>query len=244
MDTVVLALFVFFGLLGITFIILRIVQERQRREQLQATAFRAGLTYSAEAEPGLWERVTDFALFSKWGRRKIYNVLHRQVQDIDVTMFDYEYTTMRSKHHHTYYYTAALFETDRLRLPRFTLAPQYFYHQIADALGFRDIDFEGYPVFSDRYRLQGDDEASIRRLFDEEALLYFTRHLGLHTEGHGRQLLLYQDKRRVDPKEMEPFMQQGLDILDLFIERQGALTGLELLGLDIEDASDDPPASA
>ena len=237
MNTVVLVLMVLFGLMGIMFVILRIAQEQQRREQLQAVALRTGLTYSAEAEPVLWDRVADLALFSRGRRRKVYNVLHRQVHDIDVTLFDYQYTTSRSKNNHTYYHTVALFETDRLKLPRFSLHPQYFYHQIANALGYGDIDFEAYPAFSEVYRLQGSDEAGIRRIFDEEALHFFTRHPGLHIEGHGRRLILYRDKRRVDPREMEPFMQQGLDVLDVFMEKEGALSGLELLGLDVEDAT-------
>jgi len=239
MNVVVLVLVVFFTLAAVFFVIMHSVQEKQRREGIERTALRIGMTYSAEPDPDLWDRVAGFALFSKGGRRKVYNVLRRQIHGIDVTLFDYQYTNMQGRNHHTYYHTVALFETDALRLPRFALHPQYFYHQIANALGFRDIDFDGYPDFSDGYRLQGDDEASIRDTFDEEALHYFTRHPGLHAEGYGPRLIHYRDKRRVDPAEMESFMQQGLDVLDVFMDKEGALGNLALLGLDIEDAVDD-----
>ena len=237
MNAIFIVLLVFFGLAAVFFVIMQSVQEQQRREQLARIAQRIGMDYSAEADPGLWDRVAVFGLFSKGGRRKVFNVLRRQIHGIDVTLFDYQYTTMQTRHHRTYNHTVALFETDRLKLPSFALHPQYFYHQIANTLGFRDMDFEGYPDFSDGYRLQGEDEASIRGTFDEEALHFFTRHPGLHIEGHGRRLILLQDRRRVNPKEIEPFMQQGLDVLDVFMEKEGALSGLELLGLDIEDAT-------
>jgi hypothetical protein len=234
-----IALIVFFALAAVFFVIMYSVQEQQRREQLSRIALRIGMDYSADADQELWDRLAGFGLFSKGFRRKAYNVLHRQIRGIDVTLLDYQYTTRRSKRHRTSFYTVALFETDRLKLPRFTLHPQYFYHQIADALGLGDIDFEEFPEFSESYRLKGDDEARIRRTFDSGALHYFTRHPGLHAEGYGQRLIHYRDKHRVDPKEMESFMQQGLDILDVFMEKEGALGDLALIGLDIEDARDD-----
>lgn len=239
MSGFVLVFAIFIGLAVVFSVFLHNYMEQQRREQLQAVALRIGLAYSAEEEPSLWERVAGLALFAKGRRRRIYNVLHRQIHDIDATLFDYQYTKMQGKNQRTYRHTVALFETDRLRLPQFALHPQYFYHQIANALGFGDIDFEGHPVFSESYRLRGTDEESIRRLFDEEALLYFTRHPGLHTEGRGRRLILYQEGRRVDPAKLEAFLQQGLDVLDVFMEKEGALGNLALLGIEFEDARDD-----
>jgi len=239
MNVAFIALIVFVGLAAVFFVIMRSVQEQQRREQLERIALRIGMDYSAEADQDLWDSVAGFGLFSKGSRRKAYNVLQRQIHDIEVTLFDYQYTTRSGKNHHTHFFTVGLFETDRLRLPRFTLHPQYFYHQIANALGLGDIDFEEFPEFSESYRLKGDDEARIRDIFDEEALHYFTRHPGLHAEGYRRRLIHYRDKHRVNPAEMDSFMQQGLDVLDVFLEREGALGDLALLGLEIEDATDD-----
>jgi hypothetical protein len=164
--------------------------------------------------------------------------MQRRIHDIDVTLFDYRYTTSSGKHHRTHSQTVALFETDRLRLPRFALCPQHFFHRIASALGSQDIDFEAHPVFSESYRLQGADEEAIRRLFDEEALLYYTRHPDLHTEGDGRRLIVYRGRSRVEPQQMEAFLEQGLDVLDAFMEKQSALDGVALLGIDVGQEMD------
>jgi hypothetical protein len=237
MGVVVFMVILFAGIGALMFLIVR-AAEQQRRDQQQAVANRMGFAFSAGADAGLLGRVSGFALCSKGLGRTAHNVMQRRIHDIDVTLFDYRYTTSSGRHHHTYYQTVALFETDRLRLPRFTLCPQHFFHRIASALGSQDIDFEAHPVFSDGYRLQGPDEEGIRRLFDEEALLYYTRHPDLHTEGDGRRLIVYRGRSRVDPQQMEAFLQQGLDVLDAFMEKESALDGLALLGMDVGQEMD------
>lgn len=232
MGVVVFMVMLFAGIGALMFLMVR-AAERQRRDQLQAVANRMGFGFSAEAEPGLWNCVSGFALCSKGMWRTVDNVMYRRIHDIDVTLFDYRYTTGSGKHHQTHSQTVALFETDRLRLPRFTLCPQHFFHRIASALGAQDIDFEAHPVFSESYRLQGSDEEGIRRLFDDETLLYYTRHPDLHTEGDGRFLIVYRGRSRVDPPQMEAFLQQGLDVLDAFMEKEDALDGVALLRIDV-----------
>jgi hypothetical protein len=224
---------------AVIYVILRAVQEQQRMERLRAMAGRMGFAFSAQAEPSLWGEVEGFHLFSQGRSRRMHNVMQRQIHDIDVTLFDYKYTTGSGKHSHTHYRTVMLFETARLKLPRFTLRPEGFFHRVANKLGSQDIDFEAHPVFSDDYLLQGPNEARIRRIFDEEALLYYTRHPDLCTEGDGRRLVFYQGGRRVEPEGMESLLQQGLDILDVFMEKEGALVGVPLLEMDVDQVMDE-----
>ena len=239
MNGLVFLFMVAVAMAAVIFVIVRAAQEQQRTGQLQAMAGRMGFAYSAQAESSLWGRVEDFNLFSQGRSRRIHNVLRRQIHDIDVTIFDYKYTTGSGKHSHTHYRTVMLFETARLKLPRFTLRPEGFFHRVANKLGSQDIDFEAHPVFSEDYLLQGPDETRIRRLFDEEALLYYTRHPQLCTEGDGRRLVFYQGGRRVEPEGMEGLLQQGLDILDVFMEKEGALVGVPLLEMDVDQVMDE-----
>jgi len=237
--SVLFFLFLFFMILGLMiFVIVRAAQEQQRMDQLRAVAGRMGFSFSAQAEPGLWGQVEGFRLFSQGRSRRIHNVMRRKIHDIDVTIFDYRYTTQRGKHSHMQYRSVVLFDTGRLDLPRFTLLPRHFFHRIASALGWQDIVFEAHPVFGESYLLQGQDEARIRRVFDEEALLYYTRHTDLQTEGDGQRLVFYRSGRRVDPQGMEAFLQQGLDILDVFMEKDGSLVGVPLLETDVDRAMD------
>ena len=232
-----LLVFMVIGL--VIYLIARAALEQQRMEQLRAVADRMGFSFSAQAEPVLEGRVEGFRLFSQGRSRRIHNVMRRQIHDIDATLFDYRYTTNNGKHSKIQYQSVVLFETDRLDLPRFTLRPKHFFHRIANALGWQDIGFADHPVFSESYLLQGQNEGRIRLLFDEEALLYYTRHPDLHTEGYGQRLVVYRGGRRADPQGMEAFLQQGLDILDVFMEKEGALVGVPLLESDVDRVMDE-----
>ena len=235
-----LFLFLVFLIIGLVFyLVMRAAQEQQRMEQLQAVSDRMGFSFSAQAKPSLSGRVEGFRLFSQGHSRRIHNVMRRRIHDIDVTLFDYRYVSNHGKHSRMRYQSVVLFETGRLDLPRFVLRPKHFFHRVASALGWQDIGFEAHPVFSESYLLQGRNEDRIRRLFDEEALLYYTRHPDLGTEGDGRRLVFYCDGRRADPQGMEAFLQQGLDVLDVFMEKEGALVGVPLLETDVDRVMDE-----
>ena len=95
-------LFLVFMVIGLViYLILRAAHEQQRMEQLRVVAGRMGFSFAAQAEAGLWGQVEGFYLFSRGRSRRIHNVMRRQIHDIDVTIFDYRYTTQNGKHSHT-----------------------------------------------------------------------------------------------------------------------------------------------
>lgn len=210
-------------------------QEKQRTEQMQAVASRLGFSFRPEAERGLLGELGRFHLFSQGHSRKIRNVLRREIQDIRVTLFDYRYTTSGGRHNQNHDQTVVLFETERLRLPVFVLRPEGLFHKLAGAFGYQDIDFETHPVFSETYLLRGDDESRIRAFFTDEMLGYYTRHANLCTEGAGQRLIFYRGGRRVEPQGMEGFLEQGLDVLDAFMEKEDSLGTLPLLGVTFSE---------
>jgi hypothetical protein len=236
MVGLVFLVIVFMGVVTLGFTALSYYHETQRIEQMRFVAERVGFSYWPEAEPGLQERLGPFHLFSQGHSRKIQNVMRREIHDIAVTLFEYRYRTNSGKHSQTHRQTVLLFETERLQLPLFTLRPKGMLHRIAGAFGYQDIDFEIHPVFSETYLLRGHEEAQIRDLFTEEALCYYSRHDDLCTEGDGRQLVFYQRGRRAEPGWMEDFLEQGLDVLDLFMVREGVLGALPLLGVGLGQA--------
>jgi len=168
------------------------------------------------AGPDLQERLGPFHLFSQGHSRKIENVLRREIHDIAVTLFEYRYRTNSGKHTRTHHQTVLLFETQRLQLPLFNLRPEGMFHRIAKRFGYQDISFGDHPVFSESYLLRGHEEAQIRELFTEEVLNYYSRHDDLCTEGDGQRLVFYRRGQMVEPGWLEGFLEQGLDVLDLF----------------------------
>ena len=82
----------------------------------------------------------------------------------------------------------------------------------------QDIDFIDYPKFSDKYLLQGNPEESIRKLFNKELIEFFESisELELCVEGGGDQIIIYKLNERIDPKELNKFMDKGMEVFSKF----------------------------
>lgn len=229
MNLPVFAVLVFLGLCAVAVVlVVQYYREKERRERLLAMAREHEFSFSPAAEPTLHKSLGHFYLFSRGHARTAYNVMQGQVDDIDVTIMDYRYTTSSGKHRNTTYQTVVLFRSEQLDLPQFTLRREHALHRLAESFGHQDIDFDGHPTFSSAYLLQGPDEMRIRTVFGDEALAYFTRHDALNVEGAGRELLTYRAGVQVAPEAMWAFLQQGLDVLDLFVDRE-AIVGLDFI---------------
>jgi hypothetical protein len=212
------------------------LQEEERRRQWLAVAETKGFRFSAEADPALWTAVAPFHLFSQGRSRKIVNVMRTDVDDVSVSLFDYRFTTGSGRHSHTHRQTVALLESERIRLPRFTLRPEGLFHKLGSFLGYQDIDFEAHPQFSDAYLLQGDDEASIREVFADPVLSYYAVRGGLCTEGNGHQVVYYRADRQIPPERIEAFLEEGLGIVRLFCEKDDAPEEMDRLDRFLQDA--------
>jgi hypothetical protein len=169
-----LLVFVTLGVLA--FGVMLYYREMRRREDLQNVAGKLGFSFCPEGDPHLLGKFGQFHLFSQGRSRKVRNVMRGEIQDIAVSLFDYRYTTGSGKHSHTHAQTVVLFESERLALPFFTLRPEGFFHKMAGAFGYEDIDFDGSPAFSDAYLLKGTHEDLIRAIFEPQVRAYYTRH--------------------------------------------------------------------
>jgi hypothetical protein len=129
---------------------------------------------------------------------------------------DYKYTTGGGKSSHTFQQTVLVMESNKLQLPRFNLRPERLFDKIGSVFGNKDINFETAPVFSKRYQLRGDDEASVRNLFNERVLEYYEQHPGLCTECDGVKIIYYRSSKKVTPEEIQSFLQDGDDLFNLF----------------------------
>jgi hypothetical protein len=238
MDGFFALLLVGVGVAVVAIIVLRVYQEQKRTEEMQVVAGRMGFSFAAGGEPSLQGRLGRFCLFSQGRSRKARNVLRQEVRGMGVTLFDYRYTTGSGEHNQTRDQTVALFETDRLHLPAFSLRPEGVFHKLAGSFGYQDIDFEAHPVFSEAYLLRGDDEARIRAAFRDEALGYLARYRDLCIEGDGQRLIFYRARRRVDPGMMEGFLQQGLEVVGLFLEEEEAVVSPPAMEEDLEEAQE------
>ena len=189
---------------------------KKRTEELQAVAASLNLAFSKKADDSFVSSLSQFHLFSQGRYKKASNVMNGRANEIDVSIFDYQYTTGAGKYSNTWLQTVVLFRSSMLHLPQFTLRPEGLLDKIGSAFGSQDIDFDSHPTFSKQYLLRAADEQACGVVFTDSVLEYYDQRKGLSTEGDGDTLLFYRDSKRVPPADIRAFLEEGFGVFSLF----------------------------
>jgi hypothetical protein len=227
MDNIGLWISIFVAV-ALGFLIYSYLQEKRRQEEMQTIAGLLGFSYAPGPDSSLPAGLSHFHLFSQGHSRRARNVLSKKMDDVTVTVFDYEYTTSSGRNSSKRKQTVVLFESPRFQFPSFSLRPQGFADQIAVKLGRQNIVMADHPDFADAYLLQGEPVAKIRALFDTPALSYYRQSMGLCAEGMGRQLVHYRKRQKVDAQKIDQFVREGQTALDLLVQQEDPLAGIDL----------------
>jgi hypothetical protein len=200
------------SIIGIV-IFLTVSAAKKRAENLKKYAVRIGFNYSEKPSNPI---TNDFNLFKKGRSRKSYNIMKGSRNGIPLTIFDYRYTTGGGKNSHTYIQTVIIAEPEK-NIPKFTLTPENFLHKIGSAFGYKDIDFDNYPIFSKRYFLRGENDTTIRQLFRPELLNYFERQKKRASiESNSKTLLYYFPSKKTKPEELNKFIEEFNRVIGMF----------------------------
>jgi len=191
---------------------------KKRARELQAVAASLGYEF-ADTRNDMLDTLGEFSLFTRGRYGKAANLLGTKADGAALAVFDYSYVVRsgsgRNRHDTTHTQSVLVCEAERLDLPQFRIEPEGLFDRVGAAMGAQDIDFTDHPAFSKAFVLQGSDEAQVRALFTPEKLDYFAGHKGICVEGHGRRLILYRYGKRVAPKEIQSFVEQGRELLRL-----------------------------
>ena len=190
--------------------------DKKRTEALQAAAQAMTLDFSKLPDSQLLPSLKAFPLFSHGHSKKAFNVLSGVADEIEITMFDYRYTTGGGKNQHTHNQTVVLLKSAVLDVPPFSLKPQNVFHSIGKAFGYQDIDFDSHPVFSEKYLLRSSDELGLREVFIPDILEYYEARPGLSTEAGGDRLLFFRASKKVKPENLPAFLKDGFHVYTLF----------------------------
>lgn len=192
--------------------------EKNRAEQLKHQGVKLNMKYDYNDEFGLYSLLKEFKLFRRGSRRKIRHILSdKKNHELKKNIFDYSYRIGSDKHRRTIRQTVMFINSKQLGLPQFSLQPEQLWNKLTNWLKLEsDIDFEGYPDFSDSYLLKGDDEEIVRYIFTPEVLNFFTIHKNWHLEGIGYYLILYSRNERFHPEVIPGFHDMGMKMHELF----------------------------
>ena len=77
-------------------------------------------------------------------------------------------------------------------LPVFILEREGFFEKVTDLAKRADIDFEAYPVFSDKFVLKGPDEKEIRSFFHPGLIRKVEDYPDFHIESNGSAMIIHR----------------------------------------------------
>ena len=127
--------------------------KEKRTMQLASIAHKLNLPFFPEGDDSLLERLNHFHLLSQGHSDEIWNMLHGETNNVELAVFDYQYTTGSGEHSYIDNQSVIYFRSPKLNLPQFAVRPEGIFHNIGSVLGQKDIDFVSHPDFSKKYLL-------------------------------------------------------------------------------------------
>ena len=94
-------------------------------------------------------------------------------------------------------------------IPVFILEREGFFQKATDLAYRTDINFDAYPVFSDKFVLKGPDESAIRSFFHPGIIRKVAQHPHFHMESNGEAILLYRFDKSASEKSISELIRFG-----------------------------------
>jgi hypothetical protein len=196
---------------------------RRRSQKIEAIAKSLGLTFRRKPTEADKALAVGSYLANEGHGRIVSDVLEAaRSEELNFTVFDYQYTIGYGKSSSTYQQTVTRMQSAMFQLPSFILYPETFFAKMGKAFGRTDINFPESPEFSRKFILRGDDEGAIRALFTPVLRQALEPHERLTIEGAGDLLFIFRAARRAKPDELPGKIEQDKRIAALFFEAQRA----------------------
>jgi hypothetical protein len=185
-------------------------KERERTEALQRAAEASGLVFEPLPDLAAVRSLGDVQLFSRGSSRRATNLMTGRLDNVQIAVFDYRYTTGSGKHQQTHLQTVVMLPALKPALPDLQMAPENPLIAIAEVFGYQDIDIESAPEFSRAYILRGPDVDAIRAALYPNATSYFGEHRGWTVEALSGTVALYRSGRRPKADDVRMFVEEAL----------------------------------
>jgi hypothetical protein len=230
---------------------------QKRTQELQAISQELKIQFFPKGDDRIAPLLVNLEFFHYGTNCKVTNLMHGRVargsKSVTVAIFDYQFMVGRNRTYtgisigedaaeisssndddtEYFFQTVIVLHDETLDAPRFKLRPENLIDKMGNIIGFRDINFPDFPVFSKRYRLDSDRINEVRALFQPNLLKFYEGHK-LCTEANGSTVVIYPfganggaHSARIDngrtttksstiaPKEIKIYLDLGLRLLSL-----------------------------
>ncbi|MFH1589619.1 MAG: hypothetical protein ABIB43_03585 [archaeon] len=195
---------------------LRYYFDKKRREALRVESVKIGFSFDEKGSGEFLAEMKTFNSFHKGYNHRIRNVLKGRRGGLNMSIFDYKYTTGGGDSSQRYHQTVIKVDMDS-PIPDFYLTKELFFQKINKLFGDKDINFEESPEFSKKFFLSGANEPAVRKLFSPQVRSFFQ---GLDSkiivEAKNNKLIIFKTFKIVKPLELNQFINDYSVIINVF----------------------------
>ncbi|MEC8324031.1 MAG: SulP family inorganic anion transporter [Bacteroidota bacterium] len=191
----------------------------QRQKRLRNLATEKGYKYNSKID---WNTIylKKFHFFEIRPIERKYNCLTGVYKDLEVSweIADITFNEGQAFTAETFNMTVMVLKLNK-KIPVFTMEKEGVLGKIFDRVmaftGYKDIDFEMYPDFSNKFLLMGDNESEIRSFFTDDIIRFFENNHIYHLESNGEALIIFDKIKLARTDETTAFIKYGKELSTL-----------------------------
>lgn len=193
---------------------------QSRTVRMRRKAQLLGLQFRAADGADILSGSPAFLLFAQGDAADVVNIMQGQIEDIDVTIFDYHYRRTVGRYTQNWRQTVIRLASRTLALPLFSILPNDVHDELAEnandpmmqeRLLTAGLRFADRPVLSARFHVQSLDRRRMVELMDEQLLDYHEGREDLSTEGGANQIIFYRFNRLMPAQDVEEALRDAID---------------------------------
>ena len=191
----------------------------QRQKRLRNLATENHYQYNSKID---WNTIylKKFHFFEIRPIERKYNCLTGLYKDLEVSweIADITFNEGQAFTAETFNTTVMVLKLNK-KIPVFTMEKEGVLGKIFDRVmaftGYKDIDFEMYPDFSNKFLLMGDNESEIRSFFTDDIIRFFENNHIYHLESNGEALIIFDKIKLARTDETTAFIKYGKELSTL-----------------------------
>ena len=191
----------------------------QRQKRLRNLATEKNYKYNSKID---WNTIylKKFHFFEIRPIERKYNCLTGLYKDLEVSweIADITFNEGQAFTAETFNTTVMVLKLNK-KIPVFTMEKEGVLGKIFDRVmaftGYKDIDFEMYPDFSNKFLLMGDNESEIRSFFSDDIIRFFENNHIYHLESNGEALIIFDKIKLARTDETTAFIKYGKELSTL-----------------------------
>ena len=191
----------------------------QRQKRLRNLATEKDYEYSSLVD---WNTIylKKFHFFEIRPIERKYNCLKGTFEDLNVSweIADVTFNEGQAFTAETFNTTLMVLKLNK-KIPIFTMEKEAVLEKLFDRVmaftGYKDIDFEMYPDFSNKFLLMGNNESEIRSFFTDKIVRFFENNQIYHLESNGEAIIIFDKIKLARTDETIAFIDYAKELATL-----------------------------